>query len=105
MSYYEKQAQKIAPNIKAGLASEDALAPPEVARRIRERAPSTQVLITLGAAGVWLDGRRGAELIPAPAVQAVDTVGAGDTFVGAFAAQLAEGAEPVAAARLAWTRT
>ncbi len=39
--------------------------------------------------------------VSAPAVRAVDTTGAGDAFVGAFAVGLARGAAPVDAARLA----
>ncbi|MFV0308722.1 MAG: ribokinase [Desertimonas sp.] len=57
-------------------------------------------------------GRRGAEVrlsdgktasLPAPAVNAVDTTGAGDTFCGAFVAALAEGQPLPDAGRLAVT--
>ncbi|MFI5755255.1 ribokinase [Streptomyces sp. NPDC051569] len=51
-----------------------------------------QVVITLGAAGS-LYATRGAEpvTVPAPRVSAVDTTGAGDTFVGTLAVALCEG--------------
>jgi len=63
-----------------------------------------RAIITLGADGVW-----DRELKPAFAVDAIDTVGAGDTFVGGFAAALALGVDdPVrfgqAAAALQCTR-
>lgn len=50
------------------------------------------VLITMGAQGVWLSqrGEKGIR-IPACKVHAADTSGAGDTFCGAFAACLAKG--------------
>lgn len=50
-----------------------------------------EVVITLGAAGC-LYVTRGAEplVVPAPRVTAVDSTGAGDTFVGALAVALAE---------------
>jgi ribokinase len=70
-----------------------------------------RTLVSLGAAGARLTGREGTVEIPALAVTAVDTVGAGDTLNGALAASLAlghplEGAarRAVAAASLAVTR-
>jgi ribokinase len=45
------------------------------------------VITTLGAEGVLRATLDGSRVIPAPVVQAVDTTGAGDTFVGAFAAE------------------
>lgn len=59
------------------------------------------VVITLGAGGCTYGDRSGARIrVPAPSVRAENTTGAGDTFTGALAVALAEGA-PVAAA-LRW---
>lgn len=60
------------------------------------------VVVTLGAAGVLAveaDGR--ATRLPAPAVRAVDTTGAGDCFVGALAAALLRDETLAAAAAFA----
>ena len=49
------------------------------------------VIVTLGARGCLVSRAEGYALIPAvPGIKAVDTTGAGDAFVGAFAAALAE---------------
>lgn len=57
--------------------------------------------VTLGARGyVWVDGA-GTHRSPGFAVTAVDTLGAGDVFHGAFALAVAEGAGLPAAARFA----
>jgi ribokinase len=50
-----------------------------------------RVVITLGDRGSLVAGPDGAELVPAFEVQAVDTTGAGDAFIGSFAVFLAEG--------------
>ncbi len=51
-----------------------------------------RLLVTLGERGAALVGTDGGvTIIPAPAVEAVDTTGAGDAFVGAFAFGLASG--------------
>jgi ribokinase len=55
------------------------------------------VVVTLGAAGAVLAGPSGTAAVPGFRVTAVDTVGAGDAFVGALAVGLASGLEPVAA--------
>ena len=69
------------------------------------------VLVSLGAAGARLTTPEGSTDIPAPRVEPVDTVGAGDTLNGALAAALAGGrsleeaaGRGVAAASLAVTK-
>ncbi|MCK1791676.1 ribokinase [Pseudomonas violetae] len=58
-----------------------------------------KIIITLGAQGsLFANGSR-FEHFPAPAVKAIDTTAAGDTFVGGFAAALADGRGEVAAIR------
>lgn len=52
------------------------------------------VVITLGARGAHYVDANQREYYPAYPVQPVDTVGAGDAFVGAFAVALAEGMSP-----------
>src|SRR5262249_23635691 len=73
--------------------------PEAAARGLRERT-GAPVVITLGGDGVLvLDDD--AERIPAPRVDVVDTTGAGDTFNGALAAELAAGRPLADAARFA----
>lgn len=56
-------------------------------------AGARNVIVTLGAQGVYVALERGEAVhYPAPRVDAIDTTGAGDTFIGGFAAQLAGGA-------------
>ncbi len=65
------------------------------------RRTGTRVVVTLGARGAALLGEDGTvRRIPAPAVAASDTTGAGDAFVGAFAYGLARGLDEVDAVRL-----
>lgn len=59
------------------------------------------VALTLGAAGSLVGSGATVTRVPAPQVQAVDTVGAGDAFCGALAARLSEGASLEAAAQYA----
>ena len=71
------------------------------ARRLRERSGGARIAVTLGAAGVWIEAPEFSGHIPGFAVQAVDTVAAGDVFLGAFVTRLVEGADPRDAARFA----
>lgn len=62
-----------------------------VARALQARGPRT-VIVTLGKRGALIvDGDQPAELVPAQVVKAVDTTGAGDSFVGSLACLLGEG--------------
>jgi ribokinase len=73
----------------------------EAARTIRNRFGDLSVLLTLGARGAWLDAPSFAGHVPAFTVKAIDAVGAGDTFIGAFVSRLVEAAAPQDAARFA----
>jgi ribokinase len=69
------------------------------ALQIRDAGAAT-VIITLGEAGAWVESDSVSELIPAPSVRAVATVGAGDAFNGGLAAGLATGLDLMQAVRL-----
>lgn len=72
----------------------------QAARALLPQGPH-QVAVTLGAQGVLLCEATGALThLPARVVKAVDTVGAGDTFVGGLATGLAEGMVAADAVRL-----
>ncbi|MBK9385389.1 MAG: ribokinase [Planctomycetes bacterium] len=84
--------------------------PPEPELGSRLRGPhAIDVVVTGGAAGICADlaARDGAParrlLVPAPRVQPIDTVGAGDCFAGALAVGLAEGRRFEEALRFAVT--
>lgn len=70
--------------------------------KLKERFPVTNILLTLGSRGsVYsrVDGVKHFE--PAQKVVAVDTTAAGDTFIGYFLAQLADGVAVPEAMKLA----
>jgi len=74
-----------------GLSVRDPESAAAAARLLRSRG-ARNVLITLGADGVWVESEAWCGHVPAFPVRAVDTVAAGDTFIGAFVARLVEGA-------------
>lgn len=69
-----------------------------IASRLRTQGAAA-VLVTLGSKGaLWVDGT-GSRIVSAPAVDVVDTTGAGDSLCGAFAAVVARGGEYTEAVR------
>jgi len=72
----------------------------EACHMLRAKGPRA-VVATLGPRGVIVVTAEDAVAIPGVKAEVVDTTGAGDCFVGAFAARLAAGATPVEAAHYA----
>ncbi|MGY8635003.1 ribokinase [Bradyrhizobium sp. 14AA] len=64
----------------------------DVARKLQARADQT-ICVTLGKRGVLALAGREEISVPGRVVKAIDSTGAGDCFVGALAAQLAEGSQ------------
>jgi len=65
------------------------------------RLPTTPTVLTLGAEGAWYQSADERHFQPAMPVQAVDTTGAGDTFIGYYLAALQEGQSVTRCLRLA----
>lgn len=70
----------------------------EILKRFRPGKNSIVTLGSQGAVSISADGQL--TKVSAPKVTAVDTTGAGDAFVGAFAYSLASGSDPVSAMTL-----
>ncbi|MGB3732454.1 ribokinase [Microbacterium sp.] len=81
---------------EAGSDADDA----SIAARLREHGVRS-VVLTRGERGAVCADADGVTAIPSPRVDAVDTSGAGDAFVGALAARLADGDDLRTAARFA----
>ncbi|TVQ57527.1 MAG: ribokinase [Rhodobacteraceae bacterium] len=76
--------------------------PAEAAARLADGRPTDGgAVVRAGAAGCVVAAGGRVTPVPGFAVDPVDTTGAGDAHLGAFVAALADGAEPVAAARYA----
>ncbi len=71
------------------------------ATALRQQAPDSGIVITLGPAGAWIDSPAYTGHVPGFEVETVDSVGAGDTWIGAFVTQLLEGNPVFKAARFA----
>jgi ribokinase len=72
----------------------------DAARLLLERGPST-VLVTLGGRGALVVGPKLSQHVAAPVVEAVDSTGAGDAFIGSLGVFLASGVALVEAVRRA----
>ena len=70
----------------------------EILKSFRSRKNSIVTLGSQGAVHISADGQL--TKVSAPKVTAIDTTGAGDAFVGAFAYSLASGSDPVSAMTL-----
>jgi sugar/nucleoside kinase (ribokinase family) len=94
LSCNQREAAALA--VSAGTAAD----PAETAGQLLDRAGRAGVLVRAGAAGCYLALRSAASPVhvPAPAVTAVDTTGAGDAHAGVFLAALAAGLPPLDAA-------
>lgn len=72
-----------------------------IAGELAERLSAPVVVVTLGSAGALVVTDGHTELVPAPAVDPVDTTAAGDSFCGAMADALVRGRDIVDAVRWA----
>jgi bifunctional ADP-heptose synthase (sugar kinase/adenylyltransferase) len=61
------------------------------AKALRNLVGCENIVITLGANGAFVSDGKRSEIIQAPQVKAIDTVGAGDTLCANLAARLASG--------------
>jgi ribokinase len=85
--------------ILTGIDVRDAASAEMAARALLDRGVRC-VIVTLGAAGILIADARGSRHMPALPAEVVDTTAAGDSFIGGFAAGIAEGADVDEAARL-----
>jgi ribokinase len=91
----ESEAAAVLGRGVAGLAEAGAAAPDLLGLGARH------AVVTAGARGAALAGPSVSELVPAPSVPSVDSVGAGDAFVAALAVALAAGVPAAGAVRAA----
>lgn len=73
----------------------------DAASELVVRGSSELVALTLGRAGAVLASASGVIRLPVPEVRVQSTVGAGDSFLGAFVWRLSQGCEPEVAFRSA----
>jgi ribokinase len=82
------------------LAPDDPTPTAELAARLRQRFGGT-LIVTLGERGALVLDNQGQFYVPAVAIEAVDTTGAGDAFNAGLAVALAEGAPLLQAVQFA----
>jgi ribokinase len=74
---------------------------PAMAGRLLSGRTGAPVIVTVGARGVIIVSEEGIQQVNPPYVEVVDPTGAGDTFAGTLAAEMACGTPLVEAARVA----
>ncbi len=67
--------------------------PEAIIETIISRNPALSLILTLGGEGVFYANKDGKSFLPSEKVQCVDTTGAGDTFIGFFLAEVAQGVQ------------
>ena len=92
-----QEAAALAGRLPEGTPADEAALGRAIAAGLAAGLRGGHVVVTLGAAGAALAGPSGTAAVPGFPVTAVDTVGAGDAFVGALAVALASGLDPAAA--------
>ncbi|MBQ4251877.1 MAG: ribokinase [Erysipelotrichaceae bacterium] len=68
--------------------------PKAILDKLQEIYPDTNVILTLGANGAFYQSKGVREFAPSRKINAIDTVGAGDTFSGYFTYGLSKGLSP-----------
>lgn len=91
----EHEAGLLLNQFRAVLSEDD----PEVLVNALLKVGFASVVLTLGARGALVGDSTGLTSISTPQITAVNTVGAGDAFAGAFAARIVAGDDLLAAAR------
>jgi D-beta-D-heptose 7-phosphate kinase / D-beta-D-heptose 1-phosphate adenosyltransferase len=91
----------VTPNVEEATAMVGPGKPPVQARRVATATGAGMVALTLGAEGAYVLADGMGHRIPARPAVAASEVGAGDSFVAAFALGLAAGAPPAQAAAIA----
>ncbi|WP_220492398.1 PfkB family carbohydrate kinase, partial [Propioniciclava sp. MC1683] len=91
---------RLALGVMTGTDPDASLSDEDVLQRLIEHGVRS-VIMTRGEQGALVADRDGLAAVPSPKVKVVDTTGAGDAFVGATVAALAEGSTLIDAARFA----
>ncbi|MBQ1300432.1 MAG: ribokinase [Erysipelotrichaceae bacterium] len=68
--------------------------PDDILLGMKEKYPRSHVVLTLGSTGAWYYDGKDKVFCPARKVKAIDTVGAGDTYMGYFTYALSKGMTP-----------
>ncbi|HEX7404905.1 MAG TPA: ribokinase [Candidatus Nanopelagicaceae bacterium] len=90
----------LVPNeIEAAALTDESESIQDQAKSLMKKLGCTEVVITLGSKGAYVTNGTLSEMVVAPPVDTVDTIGAGDTLCGYLSARLAAGDDLFEAAR------